>query len=483
LVNPSFKSRVVKSFFWSFVDKLGQQSLHFIISVLIARKLSPGDYGLIGMLSIFLSIATTFIDSGLGEAIIQKKDPDLRDFSTIFIFNIGCGTLLYLLIFLCSPLIAKFYNEPQLATITKVLALNLILVSFSLVQLTVLKKLIDYRRIAQINLIGTAFSGFIGIYLAYNGFGVWALIIQILASNTLKTLLLWQIVKWRPTLIFDKFKFRILFSFSSKLLISWLINQVFTNLYSVVIGKLYNANLLGFYTQGRRFAEIPNDSINTIFQNVTYPLLSEVNNTKTNASLKQIYRKLIRIVFSINLPIMITLIIVSNPLIITLLTYKWAQSAEFFKLFCFIGIVFPLTAIYLNIAKVKGNTKLYLRLVIFKKTLFLLALILTFTYGIKVIIIGQIIATYIGFLIEMKYTGDLIGYSIKEQIKDILSTVWIGIVIGIATYTPSIFIDEYFSLLLIQLTIAVISYIMLNWLFKTELFTELMIFYKIKSKS
>ncbi len=476
----SLRNKTKQGLIWSSFDKGGQQIVQFFISIIIARGLLPSDYGLIGMLSIFIAIASTFIDSGLGEALIQKKAPDPIDFTSAFIFNIFSAVGLYLVLFFCAPIIAKFYQEPQLVLITRILGLSLIISSLSIIRFTLLKIQIDFKTTTLINITASIISGFVGIYMAYNNYGVWSLISQTIISLSLKTALIWIIVKWKIKMVFDYNRFKELFRFSSRLLISWLINQFITNIYSIIIGKFYNATSLGYYTQGRRMQEIPSNSINVVFQNVTYPVLAELNNSTNGNNLKKAYRKIIKLIVSINFPLMIVLIVISKPLIIFLLTSKWESSIIFFKLFCIIGLVFPLTAINLNITKVRGNTNLYMKLVIIKRSLFIIALLLTVRMGIELIIIGQIISTYVGAVIEMKYSGAMIDYKLKEQIRDIAPFLISSMLIGACTYLPVFFITQNFLLLVSQLFISFSLFVLSHYILKTELYNEVIAHLKLR---
>jgi O-antigen/teichoic acid export membrane protein len=469
----TLKAKAKQGLIWSSIDNIAHQVLHFIISIIIARELSPSDYGLIGMLSIFLAIATTFVNSGLSDALIQKKDPDHKDYTTVFVFNFSAAIALYFLLFFSAPWIASFYDEPKLISLTRVLSLNLIISSLGLIQSTVLRKKIDFKTSTNINIITLILSGSVGIYLAYNNFGVWALVFQSILLTAIRVILLWLFVKWKPRMIFDMKNFKELFNYSSKLLVSWLINQVVANIYSTVIGKYYNASSLGFYTQARKIQEIPTNSINSIFQSVTFPVLSELNDNNNTVQLRNAYRRLLKLVVSINYPIMVLLFVISKPLIIFLLTSKWEPCIEFFRLFCIVGLVFPFTSINLNITKVVGKTKLYLNLVLIKRLLFISVLFFTVKYGVSAIIVGQIIVTYLWFLIEMKYSGALIDYNLKDQFKDTLPFFLTSVLIGFFIYMPSLFLTNHLLLLSIQLIIFMTLFFCSNWYLKSDLYLEL----------
>jgi O-antigen/teichoic acid export membrane protein len=479
-MNNQIKKKATLGFIWSAFDRLGYQVLHFIIAIIIARQLSPEDYGLIGMLTIFLVLANTFVDSGLGEALIQKQNPTEKDFNSVFVYNLFASSIIYIILFLCAPLISSFFNEPQLTLITRVLSLGIPFSSLSLVQITLLKKQLDFKSLTKLNLISYLISGSLSILMAYGGYGVWALVIQSVLGSALKTIIIFIMVKWIPVLKFNKHQFRILFGFSSKLLISWIVSHIFNNIYSVIIAKFYTVSQLGYYTQARRLQEIPSNTINLVFQSVSFPVLAELNNTQGDVVLKNAYRKLVKLVVQINIPLMVFLIAISKPLIIVLLTSKWEPSIEFFQLFCVIGIIYPLASINLNITKVKNRTRRYLNLTLVKRALLIVALLLTLNISIIAMIIGQLVATYLALIIELKYSGSLINYKLKEQFLDFTVALLIGGVLGVFLFIPLLYISNYYILLGIQIIIAALVFVGMNWLIKTELYKEVLTFVKKK---
>lgn len=430
---------------WSSVERFSVQGLQFVMGLILARLLLPSDYGLIGMLAIFLAISQTFIDSGFGTALIQKKDRTETDFSTVFYFNISIAVLFYFVLFFSAPWIAKFYNAPLLTDLTKVIAFNIVISSFSIVQRARLTIQLDFKTQSKASLLSVFLGGLVGITMAYKGFGVWALVVQSLSRNFLNTLLLWFFAKWMPKIIFSKNSFKGLFSFGSKLLIAGLINTIFRNIYLIVIGKVYSASELGFYTRAKQFQRLPSENISGIINRVSFPVLSSVQND--NEKLLLIIKKLLRLAVFIVHPLMMGMIVLAEPMIRFILTEKWILAVPYLQLISVIGLFNPISVINLSILNVKGRSDLFLKLEIIKKALVVLNILITFPYGVKYMIIGQIAVSSINFLINTYYTGKLINYYTWTQIKDIFPIFAISLITVAGVYfITSIFDQDYLKL-------------------------------------
>ena len=317
---------------WSAVERFSVQGIQFILTIIIARLVSPSDYGLIAMLGIFLAIAQTFIDSGFSNALIQKQDRTEADFSTVFYFNIVVGVVVYLLLYLCSPFIASFYNEPKLDLVTKVVGLNLIISSFSVVQRAKLTIALNFKLQAVASLIAVIISGGIGVYMAYVGYGVWAIAIQALLNNFLNTVLLWVVTKWVPKFCFSWMSFRILFNFGSKLLLSGLLHTIYTNLYNIVIGKKFSAMELGYYNQAYTIAFFPSNSIMSIMSRAIYPIQCSIQDD--DERLKNIFLQYLRISVYVIFPLMIGICVLAKPFVLLILTEKWLSMVPLLQIMC-----------------------------------------------------------------------------------------------------------------------------------------------------
>lgn len=373
-MSDSLKSKTVSGVLWSAIERFSLQGVQFIINVLMARLLLPSDYGMIGMLAVFLQISQTFIDSGFSDALVQKKDRTETDLSTVFYFNIVISVLLYLLLFIGAPFIAQFYHMPELTLVTRIVMLNLIFSSFAAVPKIILVIKIDFKTQSKISLISAVVSGGIGITMAYKGYGVWSLVFQSLLNILLITFLSFYYINWRPLKTFSKDSFQNLFSFGSKLLFSRLIHALYYNLYAIVIGRRYSSAELGYYTRAEQFAIFPSGNINAIISRVTFPILSSIQDD--DERLASAYRKYIKLASFLIFPLMIGLAVLAKPLIILLLTEKWIMTVVLLQILCFDWMFDHLSIINLNLLYVKGRSDWAFRLEIIKKTIATLILLL-----------------------------------------------------------------------------------------------------------
>jgi len=388
--------------------------------------LDPRDFGLLGMLAIFIAISQAFIDSGFDNALIQKKDANQTDYSTVFFFNISIGVVLYLILFFTAPLIADFFRSPELVQLTRVVCLILIVNSFGLIQFVKFKIEMNFKAIAQVVVIANLLSAVLGVALALLNFGVWALAAQVIGIYFFRTILFWVKSTWRPSMVFSIKSFKGLFNFGSKLLLSGLISQTFENIYLLVIGRMFSATALGFYDQAKKFQQVPVATLAQVVGNVTFPAFSKIQDE--NEKLRLGFRKLIKLLVFINFPLMIGLAVMADPLLVVVLGDKWEPSVPYFQLLCIAGMIYTLHSSNLNILKVKGRSDLFLYLEIIKKAIVVLAIIIGLKWGIIGLIIGQIFTSFISFFINAFYTGKLISYTISNQLKDVSQTFYITIV-------------------------------------------------------
>ncbi len=468
---PHLRQKMVSGLFWSAIERFGQQGIQLVITIIIARILTPADYGLIGMLAIFIAVAQSFVDSGFGSALIQKQDASQTDFSTIFYFNIIISILFFFILFFSAPLIAKFYKQPILTIITRIMALNIIINSFGLIQNTILTKTINFKTLTKVSFLSIIFSGTIGIVMAYKGFGVWSLVFQTIGGNVIKNISLWVFNKWRPSIVFCYSSLKSLFFYGSKLLASGLLDQIFNNMYNLVIGKKYNAIDLGYYTQAQRIQSIPVISSLSILDRVTFPLYSTIQND--DIRLKNVYKRTIKCIVYINFPLMLGLLILAPILIKLFLTDKWLPATIYLQLFCLIGPIYALSAVNLNILKVKGRTDIFLYLEIVKKIIIAIAIIITLNMGVLKMVIGQVVANYFCFILNLYYSGKLLKYSIKDQFLDITPYAIITIAMGIIVYI-FLHLTSFNPILglIISSIIGSTSYFILSKLLKMEAFID-----------
>lgn len=442
----SLKNKTVHATVWSSIERFSVQGIQFIVMIIMARILTPADYGLVGMLAIFIAVSQSLIDSGFSQALIRKQDRSEIDNSTVFYFNIGVGAILYFLLFFSAPLIAQFYNEPQLIPITRVVGLSLVFNSLVVVQRALLTINLDFKTQAKASFVGAIVSGAIGITMAYTDFGVWAIVWQQVSNLAIVTTLLWILSHWKPIWAYSWTSFKELFGFGSKMLASGLLDTIFRNLYLIVIGKFFRASDLGYYTRAHQFTDFASSNITGIFQRVTYPVLCTIQDD--NMRLRDVYRKLLKTSAFIIFPLMTGLAAVAKPMVISFLTEKWLFSAILIQILCFSQMWYPVHAINLNLLQVKGRSDIFLKLEIIKKMVTVAMLCITLPLGLIPMCLGMIVTSIIGLTINTHYTGKLIRLGFLEQIKDLLPTLILSISTGVIVYITVTYIpmDSWLAL-------------------------------------
>lgn len=457
----SLKQKAVKGVFWSTVENFSAKGLQFVLGIILARILLPEDYGLIGMIMIFLAISVTFTDSGFSKALIQKKNRDEKDFSTVFYFNIVVAVCFYLILFICAPLISDFYEQVELINIIRVIGLIIIINSFAVVQRSKFMINLDFKTQTKASVLSIVVSGILSIYLAYSGFGVWALVIQALTRALINVVVLWFFSKWIPRDGFHFDRFKTLFSFGSKLLMARLLDTFYNNIYLIVIGKLFSAADLGFYTRAKQLKDFPSANITSILQKVTFPLLSGIQDD--DVKLKTNYRVIIKLSALVVFPLMIGLAALAEPTILVILTEKWSESIWMLQLLCFAGMWYPIHAMNLNVLNVKGRSDLFLRLEIIKKVIITIVLVVSIPFGIKAIIIGQICTSIIALAINTYYTNRIISYSFIQQLSDIFGVLIVSLLMGTLIYFVIGYVDDNRFKLLIGLLVGIPFYLGITW--------------------
>ena len=417
-MGKSLKQKTVSGIMWSSLERFSVQGIQFIIQLIMARILLPSDYGLIGMLAIFLAISQSFIDSGFSNALIRKQNRSETDYATVFYFNIVVGLFFYLVLYLVSPLIARFYNEPLLTDLTRVVAITVFVNSLTIVQRAKFTIQVDFKTQAKAALIAAVISGVLGIWMAYAGYGVWALAIQSVVNAVISMILLWVYSKWIPARVFSYSSFKEMFSFGSKLLLSGLIDTTYKNIYTIVIGKKFAAQELGYYTRADQFAQFPSSNVTGIVGRVTFPILSSIQDDEPR--LQSVYRKYLRLSAFLIFPLMMGLAALAQPLVHVLLTSKWDGVVVLLQILCFSCMLYPVHAINLNLLQVKGRSDLFLRLEIIKKILGVAILCLTIPLGVPAMCAGLIVSSLFSLFVNTYYTGKLIDIGFVKQLRDIL---------------------------------------------------------------
>lgn len=479
-MEKSLKQQTVTGVFWSAIEQFGFLGIQFITTIIIARILTPADYGLIGLLTIFTALGMTITDSGFGQALIQKKDVTEIDYSTVFYTNLVLGLIIYFILYLCSPLIANFFHTPELEKISKWVFLVFPINSIGIIQYTIITKNVNFKALTKISVISSIISGIFGISLAYNGMGVWALVYQNILYYFLKSILLWYYNHWKPSLNFSFKSFKNLFGFSSNLLGTSMIIILFNNLYTVLIGRFYAINEVGYYNQAYRFENIPASTLTTIIQRVSYPILSTIQND--NERLKSGYRKIINQAVFFNFPLMIGLIVIGHNLFDVLLTAKWLPAVPYFQLLCVYGALFPLQSINVNILKVKGKGGTLLKLEILRRIIMILVILITIKHGIIVLLIGNIFTSVLSISINMYVCGKEINLKILEQIHDIIPYLLASIISSGAMFLIDLLIQpvNLIFALIIQIIIGAIIYLALSEILKLRAYLEIKEIIKMK---
>lgn len=461
----SLKQKTVSGLLWSSIDLLTSQGLTFVVGIILARLLSPREFGLIGMITVFIAISTSFINSGFSNALIRKRNCTETDYSTVFYFNLVAGIFFFLILFFSASAIAGFFKEPELKTILQVLGVVLIIDSLSIIQKTILTKRIDFKLQTRISIISSLGSGFIALYMAFTGFGVWSLVAQRISRQLLNTFFLWFWNRWKPLLVFSMQSFKELFGFGSKLLVSGLINTLYNNIYYLIIGKYFSAQELGFYTRADEFKRMPSESIDGMISRVSYPVLATMQDNIPQ--LKANYKTLIRSTMFITFVLMMGMAAVAEPMIIALIGEKWRPSIIYLQMLSFVGMMYPLHSLNLNMLQVQGRSDLFLKLEIIKKVLAVPTIIIGVFWGIKMMIAGMMVNTLIAYYLNSYWSGPKIGYPMKEQIQDILPSFGLALLMAAFVFGLGLILPfNYLGVLIVQITAGAAFVILFCEIFK-----------------
>ncbi|VXA96284.1 O-antigen/teichoic acid export membrane protein [Flavobacterium sp. 9R] len=465
-MSNSLKSTATKGIIWSAVDKFAVQMGQFVVSIVLARILLPEDFGLLGMLAIFIALSQTFIESGMGLGLIQRQDRTDIDFSTVFVFNLAVSSLFYLLLFFSAPFIASYFNQPKLIDLTRVLGLNLFVSSLAIVQRTKLTIAMNFKAIAKTNVIGVIIGGITGIIAAMNGFGVWSLVIQTLLGAFATAVSLWFFSHWTPSIAFSRNSFRNLFGFGSKLLFSGLYAQLLTNVYNICIGKYYPISSLGYYTRAKGFADISAGTITSILQQATFPILAAVQNDKEK--LISVYSRMIRMSSFFIIPMMTLIALLAKPIVILLLTEKWVAVIPLLQWMVFARIFLPMSAINMNLLNAIGRSDLFLKVDLSKLPLTVLTMIITIPLGVKAMIIGHVVTSGVAFFINAYLPGKYYGYGALAQIKDMIPMFLSTFLMSIFVYFVTSLIDDLLLQLLLGGMAGLFGYIISSYFLKVN---------------
>ncbi|WP_432360336.1 GNAT family N-acetyltransferase [Sporosarcina sp. UB5] len=473
----SLKSKTIKGLWWSFADLMINHGIQFVIQIILARLLLPEHFGIIGMILIFIAISESIIESGFSQALIRDQHATQVDYSTVFHFNMIVSILLYLLIFLSAPIISDFFNEPQLVSIIRVLSTVLIIKSLGIVQRVLLRKKVDFKTMTKISFISVICSGTVTVVMAFMGYGVWSLVVNMILLQSGQTVFLWLFNRWYPSWTFNIQSFKRYFVFGYKLLLSGMIYTFYENLYFLIIGRLFTPNQLGYYTNAVKVKDLASMAIIVTVQRVTFPVLSSIQNDEER--LKSGFRNTIKTAAYINFPLMIGLAAIAKPLFLLLLGEKWLPSVIYFQLLCFEGMLYPIHSLNLNILQVKGRSDLFLLLEVIKKIILTILIVcaLYFSLGILGLIGAAVINSFISLLLNAVYSAKQIDYSSTEQLKDLLPSFLIAVIMGAIVHQFGSMLAIGNGLqLIVQISLGVIIYIGLSKLVKIQ---ELKMIYEL----
>lgn len=468
MIDKTLKQKAIKGMLWSFCERFGTLFILFIANITLARMLSPEDFGLIGMVTVFVSLSTILIDGGLGSALIQRKNPSHEDYSTIFIVNVGVALGCYAILFICSDFIAGFYRQPQLTILLRILGLALIVDSFSVIQNNILVKNLNFKRITKIKITVAFFASTIAIISALSGLGVWSLVIQTLVNSSLRSIFLWKFTAWHPSLVFKKESFKSLFNFGSKLLLASLLSEGFRNIQLLIIGRFFPAREVGYFTQAKQLENVPVSSLLMVVNQVTYPVFSQMQDSKKD--LINGLRRCFKLLAFVNFPVMILLAIVAEPLFLLLFSAKWLPAVPYFQWLCVgCGLLTVIHNTNLNVLKAIGKSDVVLYLEIVKKITGVTLIFIFMRFDVIGILWALALNSFIDFFLNAYYVDKYLSYGICKQAKDLLPILILAVAVGGIVYSISFIHNiHYIGLLFIQVTCYFLLYLLGAHMFKLE---------------
>ncbi|ANU10175.1 O-antigen repeat-containing transporter [Planococcus antarcticus DSM 14505] len=457
---PSLKKKTIGGLLWSFGDLIGNQGIQFLIQIILARLLLPEHFGLIGMILVFIALSNSLVDSGFTQALIRERNASQTDYSTIFYFNLLISVLIYVILYAAAPSISRFFDEPQLVSLLRLLSIGIVINAFAIIPKAMFAKEVNFKAQAKINLSSSILSGVIAVVLAVAGYGVWSLVLRQLSMNAIQSLLFAISKKWIPSLVFSIASFKRLFGFGWKLLVSGLIDTFYTNVYFLIIGRQYSAAQLGYYTNASRFSEIISQNLAATILRVTYPVLSSIQDE--HERLKQSYKSITKLAAFLIFPVMVGMAAVGEPLVMLVFGEKWLQMIPYFQLLSIAGMLYPILALDLSLLQVKGRSDLYLLLEIINKIslTILLFLAVWLELGVIGLITAAILNTYLEFFVNSHFSKREVSYPAKEKVRDLLPIYLLSFLMGAVVWMLGLLVDTTIVIqLLLQVTIGMLFYI------------------------
>jgi O-antigen/teichoic acid export membrane protein len=473
-MGDDLKKKMVSALTWTMVDRFGQQAIQLIIGLIFARLLSPSEFGLLGLVMVYMALSYVLIESGFTQALIRKKDANETDYNTVFYFNVIISLFLYLILFFTVPYIAFYFKQPQLVQIGRTVFIAIIFNAFCLVPTTKLTKALDFKTIAQVNIISIFLSGTSGLILAFMHFGVWSLVAQQVLFNFFRMVNFQIFVKWKPQRIFKFEVIKNFWSFSVNLLGTSILNVIFNNLYVLLLGLYYPIKQVGYYTQGNKLSETFNYTFQSILTSSTYPLFAKIQDD--DERFRRVFREISKKVSIITFPIMIVLIVAAKPFILVLLTAKFLPSVPYFQLLLLAALFSPLYALNVSALNSRGKSKVTFRIEIMKKASILLSVIVCFKFGFIIMLWGYVIASLLAFIISTVYLKNDLTHFLKHQILDFVYCIFVGLFIAVFSYGLSFLIYNFHILLATQIIVSAILYFLIIFLFYKDLYNEIVQF-------
>lgn len=472
MVEVSLKDKAVRGVFWNAFNTYANQGFTFVLGIILARLLGPSDYGLVGMTAIFFAIAGVFIDSGFGSALVQNKNRNEDDYCTVFLVNFITSVVFYIILFLISPYVAQFFEQPLLQDLMRLSALTLIINAIVSTSRSKLYIAVDFKTTTKINLTSTCISGGIALYCAFTGYGVWSLVIQNLVGSIVSAFLLYYFVRWVPRFKFSKKSFHRLFGYGSKILVASLITVIYDNIYNFIIGKRFSTVGLGIYTRGNGFASFAGSTTASILQSVAFPVLTEIQDDQQR--LLKAYSRYIKMSAFVVFPLLMGLCGIAKPLVLFLITEKWADCIIILQILCFSFMWDGIVRTNLNLLYVTGRSDLVLKLEIIKKSIAFTILFVSSFYGIIGMCLGRVIYSLVAFYLNTYYTKKILNYGFLTQIKEIAPSFLLATTMMIIALIISNYVETPFMSLIVSLVVCPIYYFSLCYFFKIQSLFEVL---------
>ena len=459
-MSENLKAKTAKGVGWGFADNILGLGITAVANIILARILSPADFGIIGMTAIFMTLSTSLVDSGFTGALTRKKDTVKADFDTVFYFNLAVSCLLYAVLFFCSPFIARFFREPILVPVIRILGISLIINAFGIVQKIILVRRIDFRTQAWISLVSSFAAAVAAVAMAFYGFGVWSLVVLQVGKLAVNTILLWSVSRWHPGLCFSRKSFRDMFSFGSRLLITSIISTIWSEMYSFIIGKMYSSSVLGQYSRADKVKNMVTSNVSSVMQKVSYPVLASIQDEGERQI--NVYRKVLKTTVLISFTAVFGIWAVAGPFILTVFGNQWLPAVDYLRIMCFSGLFLPLMMCSANVINADGRSDITLVLEILKTVMGLIPVVFGIIFSVEALLWSMVGVSFILFVVHAAYVSKVIHYSVGRQLADILPTLCVSIVMALIVNAMNMLVMPQWLLLLLQIcaggTIVVLAY-------------------------